>query len=329
MYNAEVHVRLAEKTGNVRVMPETRVVRIHPSRRGQIGSVSYLGPDRVVRQQTARLYVLAAHTIESVRLLLLSACAEYPLGLANDHDLVGRFFMEHFGAGMTGLYRENLFPYRIGFNTAYSLQFYNTPQRNRIGAIKLTFAAGGETPAQIAAKGPRWGIPLKDEIRRSFGRSVSVVANIEQLPHRDNRIALDASLRDEAGFPAPEIHLTLGNYEKRTLRHARGVITRILHAMEARILWSSILLSLRNERHPIAHHMGGCRMGEDPAQSVVDKYLRVHGIDNLFVVGSSVFPTGGAVNPTLTIAALALRAATSIRESLAHLVASPSEATRS
>jgi choline dehydrogenase-like flavoprotein len=65
----------------------------------------------------------------------------------------------------------------------------------------------------------------------------------------------------------------------------------------------------KNEFGPIAHHMGGCHMGDDPKRSVVDANLKSHDVDNLYIVGSSVFPTGGAMNPTLTLAALALRTA--------------------
>lgn len=303
-YNADVHVRMAEMTGNVHVFPNTSVLRFNMESSRRVRSVSYAGFDKIVHEQTAKVFVLTAHTIESIRLLLLSKSDYYPNGLANNNGLVGKGFMEHLGTGISGEVKEKLYPYRIGFPAAQSLQFYNKPQRDKIGAIQLAFFTGGLTPAQIASQSLKWGVALKREIRESFGRIVGIAAMIEMLPKEDNWITLDEKVRDYFGNLAPKIHLSIGEYEKSTLRHSRSIIPNILKAMDAKIDKEH-----PDKFHPVAHHMGGCRMGNDPLKSVVDKNLKPHGIDNLFIVGSSVFVTGGAANPTLTIAALSLRAA--------------------
>ena len=309
MYNGEVHVRRAERSGRLDLRPSCTAVRLNlgPSRR--VRSVTYIDPDGRAREQQASTFVVAAHAIESVRLLLLSRSDRHPGGLANSSGTLGRFFMEHFATGMAGTVDQPLYPLRIGFATAHTLQYYDTPERRHMGAIKLTFYSGGPTPAVLAAESDVWGVGLKRHIREVFGRSLAVAANVEQLPHEDNRIGLAPALRDRFGDPAPRIHLSVGRYERRTLRRARDLAVRILEAAGAHIGWDQYAKYLTNEHHPIAHHMGGCRMGDDPQRSIVDRNLRAHDVDNLFVVGSSVFPTGGAVNPTLTIAALALRAA--------------------
>jgi len=179
--------------------------------------------------------------------------------------------------------------------------------------MQLGFSSGSPTPVKIAKKSSRWGLELKREIRESFDRWVAVWAILEQLPSEKNRIILADTLRDYFGRPAPQIHLSVGDYERRTLKHAHSKILEILREMGAEIDYTKVR---KKEVRPyfdkfngVSHHMGGCRMGNDPKKSVVDKNLKAHGVDNLFIVGSSVFVTGGAVNPTLTIAALALRTA--------------------
>ena len=316
MYNADVHVRMAEQVGGIHLLPDTSVLRFNLDSARRIKSVSYAGIDKVVHEMKSGVFVLSSHAVESVRLLLLSKSEYYPNGLANHHGLVGRYFMEHLGTGMSGEVKEKLYPHRIGFYTAQSLQFYNTPQRDRIGAIQFGFASGGLTTSRIASQSSKWGLALKREIRESFGRVIGIAAIVEQLPSEDNWISLDDTVRDYFGNPAPQVHLSVGEYERRTLKQARSIILKILRAMEAKIDFKEYLKHYMNRFHPVAHHMGGCRMGNDSQKSVVDRNLKAHGVDNLFIVGSSVFVTGGAANPTLTIAALSLRAAEHILKAL-------------
>jgi choline dehydrogenase-like flavoprotein len=138
---------------------------------------------------------------------------------------------------------------------------------------------------------------------------------IEQRPNRTNRISL-SSERDRLGLPRVEIQWRLAEADKDSLWRSCELLGRGLGASGAgrlRVLgdqegrtWDDLL----NFGH---HHMGTTRMHDDPKHGVVDKHLRVHGIHNLYVVGSSVFPTGGHVPPTLTIVALAVRLAEHLR----------------
>jgi glucose dehydrogenase len=128
-----------------------------------------------------------------------------------------------------------------------------------------------------------------------------------QLPDEKNSITLDPLVRDYFGSPAPRIAYSIGNYEKETAKRAVDIIEKIFDVLEAEIIdgGSKVIKDIST----CAHHMGTCRMGNDPERSVVDPNLKARDIDNLFIVGSSVFVTGGGVNPSLTIAALAIRAA--------------------
>ncbi len=308
LYNADIHLRRGVATGNLEIRPEARVVRLAARSPRRVTSATYLQPGGGTGTVEAPIFVLAAHAIESIRLLQLSASPRFPGGLANSSGTLGRYFMEHWATGLAGVVEEPLYPHRIGFNTAHSLQFYDTPHRRRIGAMKITFSAGSPSLSELARDSGLWGVALKRYLRRVYGRWLAAIVNVEQLPRLESRVTLDPELRDAHGYAAPRVHLELGDYELRTLLRGRERLLRILRAARARIPGHQMAKFKDSERHPIAHHMGGCRMGIDPAGSVVDPDLRTHDLDNLYIVGSAVFPTGGAVNPTLTIAALALRA---------------------
>jgi len=212
--------------------------------------------------------------------------------------------MEHPNTTLRARIAQKTFPYRIGFFTADCLQFTEPKDRTQDGAFKLEFSSSGPSPAQLAASGAKWGSALKREVQETFGHQISILALVEQLPDKDNYIGLDEARADSFGNPAPLLHLSIGAYETRTGTRAQAVIRDIFRAMGAQVFEPG---GMRFERGA-GHHVGGCRMGNDPATSVVDRDLKIHGVDNLFVVGSSVFPTAGALNPTLTIAALSLRA---------------------
>jgi choline dehydrogenase-like flavoprotein len=172
-YNAEVHVRLAEATGRVKVIPDANVVRLNLSSSGRVGSVTYAALDKSEHEQKARVFVVAAHGVETARLLLLSRPQGFPNGLANSSGMVGKHFMEHPYTGVRGRLNQHLFPFRIGFHAAESHQFYATKSRDTIGAFKLDFqSSGGPLPRTIVRESGNWGTALKKEIQESFAAMV-------------------------------------------------------------------------------------------------------------------------------------------------------------
>lgn len=304
-YNAQVHIRLAEKTGNVKVVSNASVVRINLDSSGRVSSVTYAKSDKSEHEQRARVFVIAAHAVESARLLLLSKSSRFPNGLANNSGIVGKNFMERPYVGGFGKLKKNLFPYRIGFHTAESQQFCVSDRRDEMGAFKLEFEGSGPKPYELALKSGNWGVELKKEILGSFGCYAGIAVMVEQLPDERNSITLDPKVKDYFGNPVPRITYSVTDYEKGTIRNAVKKMEYIFDALDA-----TEVTGLDSDKFEFpGHHMGTCRMGNNPESSVVNHNLRVHDVDNLFIVGSSVFVTGGPVNPSLTIAALAIRAA--------------------
>jgi choline dehydrogenase-like flavoprotein len=165
-----------------------------------------------------------------------------------------------------------------------SYQFYEPFKREGLGSVILGFDAAG-----------------------SGGRAtLDISADVELAPSRANRVAL-ATAADPGRDPGLAVHLALAEPDRRTLDRARALIRRLYADLGAQDVVE--LPGAHGEVSWLFHHLGTCRMGGDPARAVVDADLRVHGASSLYVLGSSVFVTAGAANPTLTIVALAHRLA--------------------
>lgn len=254
----------------------------------RVTGVAVLHQDGTRETLSAPVICLAAGAVMSAALLLRSASADHPTGLANRSDQVGRNFMNH---NLTGIIAYNplrrnrsVYEKTIQFNDWY-----------------LTGGPGGEPLGNVQMLGRITGPILAGESglplwlsRHVADRSVHVLAMSEDLPDPDSRVmwrnggvVLDWRRTNVAA------HAALVRRTGRALRRAG---------------WP-LVLSREFPKSKPSHQCGTARMGSDPALSVVDVNLRAHDLDNLYVTDASVLPTSAAVNPSLTIAALALRAA--------------------
>jgi choline dehydrogenase-like flavoprotein len=279
--------------------------------------VRYVRPQAGEGVVRGRTVVLAANAIETPKLMLMSLAPTHPDGLGNGHDLVGRYLMDHPLQLSWAVAREPLHSFRGPFSTSGVEALRDGPFRTTYGAFRTEIGndgwlwpAGDPTvQATKAAREGRFGKDAYNDLRDHLARQVRLASLVEQLPDPENRITL-ANERDEIGIPRPRINYRIDDYSRAALRKARDVHERLFGALGV----SSIEHAA--EALSPSHPMGTCRMGDDPTTSVVDSLLRVHGAPNCFVLGSAVFPTGTAANPTLTIAALSLRAASAIERSL-------------
>jgi choline dehydrogenase-like flavoprotein len=302
-YDAGVHVRAAEQKGATVIDRATVAELDHGPDR--IEAARYATPDGEYHRQEADAFVLAAGGVETPRLLLLSESEHYPDGLANSSGLVGKYFMDHLFAGMGGRIDEETRQNHVGFLTSESHQFYDEADAD-VGPFKLEFFNyAGPSPVDQALRGDEWGDDLLDSLRDSYGTHVAVGALVEQLPREDSYVGLDPEETDHLGNPVPDVHWNVGDRALRTIERANEIQRSILEELDADIEWTAG----PDSTGPAYHHTGTTRMGTDPAESVVTPDLRTHDLENCWIASSSAFPTGGAANPTLTIAALALRAA--------------------
>jgi choline dehydrogenase-like flavoprotein len=324
-YSADVHVRKAEANG-ARVLDRVPVQRLVTDGE-RVDAAVYATPDGTIHRQEARQFVLAAGGVETPRLLLLSR-DEHPEGLANSSGLVGHYFMEHLFAGAGGTLGRRTRQNHVGFITSETHQFYDDPGQavtdgdgtvvveatdDRLAPMKLEFLNyAGPSPVELALGSEEWGDDLLDTLRGAYGHSIAMGGLVGQEPRRENRVTLDPSTTDDHGNPVPDIRWSIGGRARRTLRRANEIQRAVLVELGADVAWT---VGPENTG-PAYHHMGTTRMGTDPAESVVDPRLRAHDVRNLTVASSSVFVSAGAMNPTLTIAALALKAADHVDEDL-------------
>ncbi len=306
-YSAITHIEMAEKIG-ARVLENMLVDRVIKNENGRVIGVEGRNGDNEKFFAQGKIVILAANGIETAKILLMSRDERSPNGVANASDQVGRNYMDHPGiycrflvprpvyAGRgplttVGCYTHCDAPFR-NERSAWSLAFYN---RSQIHNVTQELIEIGHVPPTLDAM-------IKDRL----ARQVEMDFTFEQLPHPDNRITLDWEKRDSSGQPQMRLQYKYRDYEKKSFADASKQFERIVQAVDGEIVSMS---------EPFSHHhlMGSTKMGSDPKTSVTNEYGQTHEQDNLFIVSSSLFTTGGLSNPTLLIAALALRAADKIK----------------
>jgi choline dehydrogenase-like flavoprotein len=313
-YDASVHARLTQEAGG-RILDQAIAHRIRVGTDGLVSAVDFKRPDGSEQTARGQCYVIAAHAVETPRLLLMSRNERWPDGVANGSDQVGRNLMDHPAYVSLALARQPVYPYRGPGETSGLEHMRDGAFRSSHAAFRMPigndgWSFGGDTPVSLAQKliekGHR-GRGLHDALREAALRQVRLVALMEQLPHEDNRVTL-AEATDGLGLPRPRITYALDDYVMQGAEAARRLVDRVFDGLQA------------TERTHIPDHFGAghiigtYRMGTDPKSSVVDPTGRAHDHRNLFLVGSGVFPTSATANPTLTLAALALKTGAEIAE---------------
>jgi choline dehydrogenase-like flavoprotein len=167
----------------------------------------------------------------------------------------------------------------------------------------------------VSRKEIPWGEGHHEAFHRRFGRIVGMTAIIEDLPEPENRVTIDPSRVDAAGVPAAKVTYRLGDNSKRMLSFAMQRGREVMS--NAGAFKTSVFGPVRETGW---HLMGTTRMGHDPSTSVVNEHGRCHDVPNLYVADSSVFVTAGAVNPTSTLQAVALRVADGVIRDLQEVL---------
>ena len=309
--SADLNYWPAALKGGARLEIHARVREILVDESGNATGVLYY-QDGELKEQKAKVVVLACNGIGTARLLLNSTSAIFPNGLANSSGLVGKCLMHHPVGSVLGVFDEWLGTEGGGprGSTMLSQEFYETnPDHDFIRGYELQILSYGNAPLAAALGGlmgqkVAWGEDHHDEFKQRFGHSVGIAIMSEDLPEEHNMVTLDSEMADSDGIPAPKINYTVSENTAKMLEHGVARATEIMEAAGATKVFSSTL-----RRNAGWHLLGTARMGEDPETSVVDRWGRTHDVSNLFIIDGSIFPTSACVNPTTTIQALALRTA--------------------
>jgi len=297
-------------SGNCEVRARSYVREISVDDRGRVTGVVYFNALKQEVFQPARAVVLSANGSESPRLLLMSKSNRFPDGLANSNGVVGRYLMLGNVVSVNGLMEHRLNDYKgVVSGTAIVDWVPSDPARGFYGGGRMT-SRGYATPISYGLGGlspdsPRWGAGYKQALREQAGRRITATSFTTVLPLETNRVDLDPDVKDDWGLPAMRITSQSHPDDMKNAEFFRQKSIEVLEAAGATNIWAPPV----NDSRGSAHNRGTCRMGNDPRTSVVDRYHRAHDVPNLFVVDGSNLVTGGRNHPTMTIQALAFRAA--------------------
>jgi choline dehydrogenase-like flavoprotein len=336
-----------EKGGGLRVVLNANVTRIAADEHaGAVRSLAVRTLNGLRHEVRARCYVLATGGLENPRMLLLSNDV-VKAGLGNQNDLVGRFFMEHvhphgFGETVVGeLQRLPKLFYQRVWDGKRSAQIAFNPTESLLRRERLLnasfmvglagrYAAGQEPDAgDERARDHRNMLQAAQRFLRSeagedgqrtgdeVGVWLGMGGSCEQVPNPDSRVSLSTEDRDRLGLPKISLDWRLTDQDLVSFYTHLHYLAQEFGAMGIGRMRQ--IVPGDDWTRPVqggSHHMGTTRMSDDPKKGVVDRHCRVHGLANLYVAGSSVFPTAGVSNPTLTIIALTLRLAEHLKEVL-------------
>ena len=298
----------AEATGHCEVRADSYVFNLPTDQRGRVTGVTYFDLQKRENFQKARAVVLCANGAETPRLLLNSASSRFPDGLGNSSGLVGKYLMFNTGGEVGAVFEHPLNEYKSAQVTRIVHDFYDSdPKRGfyggggidaRIGPQPIFWAMREEEGA------PRWGAAFKARLQE-FPRAVISYGHTTSLPLATNSVSIDPELKDAWGIPA--IRTTYRDHPDDL------AMSRFLQNHQVAIFEAAG--AQRVGRVPIGeatfspHLLGTCRMGNDPAHSVIDRFHRTHDVRNIFICDGSSLVTSGRGQPTMTIQALAFRAA--------------------
>ncbi|WP_234734343.1 GMC family oxidoreductase [Tellurirhabdus bombi] len=333
--SSSVLVIPAIKTGNVNLITNAMVreVLTDPAT-GLATGVSYVDTQTLQEMEVkAKVVVLGASACESARLLLNSKSARFSNGLANTSGVVGKYLNDSTGASRSGFipslmdrkrYNEDgvggmhvftpwwLDNKKLDFPRGYHIEYgggmgmpmygfgFGMEGRNNLvpGRDGKPKAAGG------------YGAGLKDDFRRFYGAGIGMAGRGEPVPLESNYCEIDPTKVDKYGIPVLRFNYKWSDYEVKQAKHMQDTFEEIMHAMGA--------IPLGSKPGPennygleapgkIIHEVGTARMGNDPKNSVLNKFQQAHDVKNLFIVDAAPFPSQGDKNVTWTILACSMR----------------------
>ncbi len=305
----------ALKTGKLEVKNNAVVARILTDKKGRASGVQYF--DRNSKQEyqvRARVVVLGASCIDSTRILLNSKSDAYPNGIGNSSDVIGKYLCEqvriHVKAFLPELFgRETTNEDGIGGAHMYMPRFnHRGKKRDYLRGFGMQFWGSGcqLSANNFAQKFPGFGSDFKTEVRRHYPAWVELHPFGETLPRAENRVTVEGTPVDKYGIPLPKITYSTSDNERKMVEEMYDTCEMMLHETKAEVF--EFERGKTDSNGSAIHEHGTCRMGDDPKRSALDKFNRMHDVENLFVVDGSAFPSASEKNPTLTILAMSWRA---------------------
>jgi len=322
-----VHLPPAMATGNLDILPNAMAREVTLGPDGRATGVSFI--DKTTGKEmhaSARVVVLAASACETARLMLNSKSTLFPQGIANSSGKVGKYIMDTVGSSFGGQIPilENLPPHNEdGASDGHMYApwwLYQEQLAGKLGFARgyhIEFGGGRLMPNLNTGAGLEWltggsyGRKFKEDARRYYGSFVGFAGRGEMIPNDDCYCEIDPNGKDKWGIPTLRFHWKWSEHETRQAAHMQKTFSDIISAMGGRS-WRKPELDGNKAILPggyIIHEVGGAIMGADPKTSVTNQWCQTHDVKNLFLTDGAPFVSNADKNPTLTIMALAWRAA--------------------
>lgn len=333
-----VFLRPALKTGNLDILPNAMARKVSVDHNGKATGVAYIDKvDGSERQVYGKVVVLAASAGESARLLLNSKSNRHPDGLGNSYGKVGKYITDSVSSRFVGQIPalENLPIHNedgvVGQQVYVPWWKCREQRQGKLdfpGGFKFVFVSGRKMPSLNTGKGFDWlsdsegilfGKKLKEDARRYYGSIQGIGAQGMMPANDDCYCELDPEVKDQWGIPALRFHWKFSDYELKQVAHQQETMAELLDSMGARFDSPPHIdnpLEAVKEGGRTIHEAGGAIMGSDPKESVCDSWCRVWDSPNVLIGDGAVFPGTADKNLTLTIMALAWRAADHLIEEM-------------
>lgn len=325
-----VHLRPALATGNLDILPNAMVREVTINKAGKATGVTFIDKTTGLEGHAqGRVVVLAASSMESVRLLLNSTSHLFPQGLANSSGKVGKYITDSVGSSLGAhipAFENMPIHNEDGAGGPHAYVPWTGHGRNRRGELgfpggyHLEFNTGRQMPKLTTFNGidsrtgsgtTLFGARLKEDARRFYGCQIGFGAQGTMMPNDGSFCELDPTLKDRWGIPVLRFHWKWTDFELNQVRHQQKHIRELLEAMGGKVppfAEADVRRSIR-PGGSVIHEVGGAIMGADAANSVTNRWGQTWDVKNVFVADGATFASTADKNSTLTILALAWRTA--------------------
>ena len=288
---------------NLLLITGVSVTKLIPNENKIIDSAEVINLEGIRKKVKAKVFVVAGGGMGTPRLLLLSKSEQFPNGIGNHYDRVGRGFNEHPAVNFYAQISHRLGTLYPSSKIGRSHQFYNTYRAEGLGSILPVFRQSWVLPHHnmpfTISNIPR---NMLSVIKRFVRATLYIGVVIEMKISDSNRVKLSDKFKDHFGNPLAHLNFNYSDEDLLLLERSRELVRNMYAKVGAKHIYEAQITFSR-------HHQGTCRMGDNPKTSVVDKNLKIHECPNLYLVGAETFVTGGSMQPVTTIVALSHRLA--------------------
>lgn len=322
-----VHLPPALASGNLDILPNAMAREVLVNDQGKATGVLFI--DRTTGRENrakGRIVALAASACETVRILLNSRSKQFPQGLANRSGLVGKYIMDTVGgriAGQIPAFENMPLHNEDGAGGAHMYVPWWLYQEQLAGKLDfprgyhVEFATGRRMPEMGVAAGLErfnggvYGKKFKEDVRRYYGTSIGFSGRGDMIPNEQSFCEIDPSVKDKWGIPVLRFHWKWSDYEIKQVMHMQKTFAQLIEAMGGRLSRPPEVDGTKaiEQGGTIIHEVGGAIMGVDARKSVTNQYCQTWDVNNLYLTDGAPFCSNADKNPTLTIMAVAWRAA--------------------